>query len=102
MIVRLMGEGQYEVDDALAVRLNELDDEVGRAVEAGDQAAMSDALRRLADAVREAGTRLDDTDLSPSDAVVPPEDLTLDEAHELLEGEGLIPDLPVAGRNPAQ
>ena len=58
---------------------------------------MSDALRRLADAVREAGTRLDDSDISSSDAVVPPEDLTLDEAHELLEGEGLIPDLPVAG-----
>lgn len=97
MIVRLMGEGQYEVDDALAGRLNQIDDEVGRAVDAGDQAAMSDALRRLAAAVREAGTRLDDSDISSSDAVVPPEDLTLDEAHELLEGEGLIPDLPVAG-----
>ena len=97
MIVRLMGEGQYEVDDALAARLNEIDDEVGRAVEAGDQAAMSDALRRLAAAVRDAGTRLDDSDISASDAVVPPEDLTLDEAHELLEGEGLIPDLPVSG-----
>jgi len=97
VIVRLMGEGQYRVDDALAARLNELDDEVGAAFEAGDQAAMSDALRRLAAAVRESGTRLDETDLSPSDAVVPPEDLTLDEARELVEGEGLIPDLPVAG-----
>ena len=97
MIVRLMGEGQWRVDDDLAVRLNELDDEVGRALEAGDQAAMSDALRRLAEAVRSSGTKLDDTDLTPSDAVVPPEDLTLDEAHELLEGEGLIPDLPAAG-----
>ncbi len=34
-------------------RLNELDDEVGRALEAGDQAALSDALRRLADDRRE-------------------------------------------------
>ena len=97
MIVRLLGEGQDEIDAALAGWLNEIDDEVGRAVDAGDQAAMSDALRRLAAAVREAGTRLDDSDISSSDAVVPPEDLTLDEAHELLEGEGLIPDLPVAG-----
>jgi len=97
VIVRLMGEGQYQVDGSLSARLNELDDEVGAAFAAGDQAAMSDALRRLADAVREAGTRLDDTDLSTSDAVVPPEDLTLDEARELVEGEGLIPDLPVAG-----
>ena len=97
MIVRLMGEGQWRVDDGLSAQLNELDDEVGRALAAGDQTAMSDALRRLAEAVRTHGTRLDDTDLTPSDGVVPPEDLTLDEAHELLEGEGLIPDLPVGG-----
>jgi hypothetical protein len=97
VIVRLMGDGRYEVDDGLAGKLNELDDEVGHAVDAGDQAAMADALRRLAAAVRAAGTRLDDTDLGASDAVVPPEDLTLDEARELLEGEGLIPDLPAAG-----
>ena len=53
-----------EVDDELAVRLNELDDEVGRALAAGDQAAMSDALRRLADTVRAEGTRLDDTEIA--------------------------------------
>jgi len=29
----------------------------------------------------------------PSDLVVPPEDLTLAEAHELMHGEGLIPDI---------
>jgi hypothetical protein len=97
VIIRVMGEGQWRVDDAFAGRLNELDDEVGRALEAEDQAAMSDALRRLAEAVRSSGVRLEDTDLSTSDGVVPPEDLTLDEAHELLEGEGLIPDLPAAG-----
>ena len=97
MIVRLMGEGQWRVDDSLQAELNALDDEVGRALEAGDQAAMSAALRRLADAVRASGTKLADDDLAPSDAIVPPEDLSLDEAHELLEGEGLIPDLPIAG-----
>ena len=33
---------------------------------------------------------------TPSDAVIPPEDLSLEEARELLEGEGLIPDVPAA------
>jgi hypothetical protein len=37
---------------------------------------------------------LDDSDLSPSDGIVPPEDLTLEEAREFFSGEGLIPDLP--------
>ena len=40
------------------------------------------------------GEQLDDADLSPSDGIVPPDDLSLDEARELFEGEGLIPDLP--------
>jgi hypothetical protein len=91
-----MGEGQWRVDDAVAARLNELDDEVARAVDDGDEAALWRGLEALAETVRENGERLDDADLSPSDAIIPPEDLSLDEARELLEGEGLIPDLPAA------
>ena len=94
MIVRLMGEGQYRVDDSLLTRLNELDDEVARAVESSDERALWSGLQALADAVRESGEKLADDDLSPSDAIIPPEDLSLEEARELLSGEGLIPDLP--------
>ena len=94
MIVRLMGEGQYRVDDSLLTRLNELDDEVARAVESSDERALWSGLQALADAVRESGEKLADDDLSPSDTIIPPEDLSLEEARELLSGEGLIPDLP--------
>ena len=96
MIVRLMGEGQWRVDDDVAARLNELDNEVERAVADGDEAALWRGLQELAEVVRANGVKLDDADLSPSDAIIPPEDLSLDEARELLEGEGLIPDLPPA------
>jgi chromosome condensin MukBEF complex kleisin-like MukF subunit len=96
VIVRIMGEGQWRVDGDAAQRLNELDDAVGAAVAAGDEEAMRAKLRELADAVRAAGSKLPDDDLSTSDAIVPPEDLSLDEARQLLEGEGLIPDLPSA------
>ena len=96
MIVRLMGEGQYRVDDSLLDRLNELDSAVAQAVESSDERALWSGLQTLADAVREGGVKLDDDDLSPSDAIIPPEDLSLEEAQELLSGEGLIPDLPVA------
>jgi len=92
MIVRLMGEGQWRVDDGLAARLNELDEQVSRAVEAADEAALWHALQALADEVRNNGEKLPDEDLSPSDAIIPPEDLSLEEATELLAGEGLIPD----------
>ena len=96
MIVRLMGEGQFRVDDALIARLNELDDEVSRAVaEAATSARSGPGLQALADAVRDGGEKLADEDLRPSDAIIPPEDLSLEEARELLADEGLIPDLPV-------
>ena len=96
MIVRLLGEGQFRVDDALLARLNELDDDVEKAVEDGDERALWTGLQALADTVRENGVKLADEDLSPSDAVIPPEDLSLEEARDLLQGEGFIPDLPVA------
>jgi chromosome condensin MukBEF complex kleisin-like MukF subunit len=96
VIIRLMGEGQYEVDDEVAKGLNDLDEQAGQAIEAGNEEQLAQLLRRMADAVRTNGSRLADADLSPSQAVIPPDDLTLDEARRLFEenGEGLIPDLP--------
>jgi hypothetical protein len=94
VIVRLMGEAQFRVDDALAGELNELDNEAVRAVEAGDETTLGSVLERMAALVRERGERLDDSDLASSDLMVPPTDLSLDEARELFSGEGLIPDLP--------
>jgi len=96
VIVRVMGDGQFEIDDEVAKGLNELDEQAERALKAGDQERLSDLLRRMAEAVRTNGARLPDADLSASDAIIPPDDLTLDEARQLFEGEGLIPDLPVA------
>jgi hypothetical protein len=93
VIVRLLGEGQFRVDDALITRLNELDDEIAGAVEAGNEDALWAGLQALAETVRQNGSRLSDDELTPSDAVIPPEDLTLDEARELLSDDGFIPDV---------
>ncbi len=94
MIVRLMGEGQYRIDDALAERLNALDEEAAVALERNDEEALDNVLERMAEAVREGGERLPDEDLSPSDGIIPPTDLSLEEARALFSEDGLIPDLP--------
>jgi len=96
MIVRVLGEGQFEIDDEVAKGLNELDEQAERALQAEDQEQLAELLERMAEAVRTNGARLPDEDLSPSEGIVPPPDLTLEEAKELFEGEGLIPDLPAA------
>ena len=95
MIVRLMGEGQYRVDDALLEPLNELDDRAMAALEREDEAELDSYLDRMWSEVRLRGERLPDEDLRPSDVVIPPSDLTLAETRQLVSEEhGLIPELP--------
>ena len=94
MIVRLMGEGQFRVGDDQVAALNEIDNAAVAALEEGDEAGFRARLEELARAVREHGEPIPDDDLSSSDLIVPPLDLSLEEAHELFSGEGLIPDLP--------
>jgi hypothetical protein len=94
VIVRVMGDGQYDVDDEVAKGLNDLDNQAEQALQAGDEDQLRELLRRMAEQVRANGARLADEDLKPSEAIVPPDDLSLDEARQLFDGEGLIPDLP--------
>jgi len=89
-----MGEGQFEIDDEVAKGLNDLDEQAEQALQSGDQERLAELLERMGEAVRSNGARLPDEDLTPSEGIVPPPDLTLEEAKELFEGEGLIPDLP--------
>ena len=44
--------------------------------------------------VRERGTAVPEEEILASDVIIPPSDLTLEEARELFSGDGLIPDLP--------
>jgi hypothetical protein len=90
VIVRILGEGQYDVDDAALDRLNELDTAVEAAVEAGDEEALGTALTALHEAVR-SGAAHDPESLDESDLILPPAGATLDEVRELLGDDGLIP-----------
>ncbi len=93
MIVRVLGEGQYSVDDAHADLLNGLDSGLERAVEAGDEVGFQSALADILAQVRTVGERLPDDSLDPSDAVVPDESSSLEEVRAMLADstEGLIP-----------
>lgn len=97
MIVRLMGGGgQYRVDDSLLDRLNELDEQAVAALERNDEEELDAKLDAMSDLVQAEGEPLAENDLSASDVVIPPSDLTLEETRRLLSDDGLIPDLPVA------
>ena len=92
MIVRILGEGQYRLDDADFSALNAIDDRVQAAADASDAAGFAAALTELVDTVVRLGTPLDTDEFEGSDAIVPGHGTTLDDARELLSSEGLIPD----------
>ena len=91
MIVRIFGEGQYRLDDEHHHKLNELDDAVVAAVDAGDEDGFHAAFEELLAFVR-AGSHLGDEELEVSEFILPPADLTFVEAGEAFTGDGLIPD----------
>ena len=93
MIVRVMGVGQFRLDGDSVSRLNELDDRAQEALERDDESELDRYLDEMAALVRRDGERLADDDLSASDAIVPPTDMTLEETKQFFSDEGLIPDI---------
>jgi hypothetical protein len=96
VIVRVLGGGgQFEVSDHVVGRLNELDDRAMAALDQSDEEELDVLLAQMAELVESEGKRLADDDLSTSDLVIPPPDLSLEETRALFSEQGLIPDLPV-------
>jgi len=91
VIVRILGEGQFDLSDEAVSALNDLDAKVESAIEAGDDAAFHEALASLLDGVRTAGVPHDAESLDSSDLILPMPDATLAEVRDMLSGDGLIP-----------
>ena len=91
MIVRILGEGQFDVPDDRVAPLNELDQAVESAVEAGDTDTFREALGALLAGVRAAAVPHEAGTLDTSDLILPPADASLEEVRDLLSGDGLIP-----------
>lgn len=91
MIVRISTEGQYDISEDDAAGLNELDNEAVASCEASDEQAFRDVFGRLLDYVRTKGHPVSDDELVGSDIILPPPDVSLEEAKREFQGEGLIP-----------
>jgi PspAA-like protein len=92
MIVRISGEDQYRLDDGESGHLNELENAVVAVVEGGREDGFADAFAALLDYVRANGRPVGDEELESSDVILPPADLSFEEAGKDFTGEGLIPD----------
>jgi len=91
MIVRILGEGQFRVDDSATDELNALDAALEKAVNDGDEQSLRPALAALLDRIRSLGSPLAEDALEPSDLILPYADAGLEDVREMLTDEGLIP-----------
>ena len=92
MIVRLMGEGQYELDIKYMDEVNKIDNNIVKIVQKEDEKAFKNEFKKLSDYVRKNGKKISDNIIKPSEIIIPPFDLTLDEAKMIFAGDGLFPD----------
>lgn len=92
MIIRIMGEGQYRAPDAIIEDLNAIDNRIVELVEKGDREGFRNELLRMISLVRERCEPLGASEIVKSDLILPPSDLTFEEARGIFRGQGLIED----------
>jgi len=93
MIVRILGEGQFVLEDANLERLNELDADVEDAAHAGDSDRLGRALAALLDEVRSQGRPLDADVLVDSDLILPDAEATVEQIREWMGEDATYPGL---------
>ncbi|AKB54761.1 MULTISPECIES: PspA-associated protein PspAA [Methanosarcina] len=92
MIIRIMGEGQYRAPEALCDELNQIDNRIVVLVEEGKVEEFRSELARLISKIKEKGEPIEAEELLKSDIIVPPEDLSLEEAKDVFKGAGIFED----------
>jgi PspA-Associated protein len=91
VIVRISTEGQYELTESDAEVLNELDNQAVAACEAGDEERFNQSFKELIEFIRNNGQPVSEDRLDSSDVIIPPPDVSFQEAQAEFSGEGLIP-----------
>lgn len=90
MVVRVLHEGQYEVDAGDLDQLNALDQQAFDAVAEGDEPGYRNLFNQILEIIRGKGRPLGIDDLRPSELVLPSPDSTMEEVRSLFTQAGLI------------
>lgn len=90
MIIRIIGEGQFDVSGSLFDDLNAIDNKIVDVVQKGDEAGFKIHHAQLIALILAQGKKLPDEELVASSVMVPPADLTLEEARQIFCGDGIF------------
>jgi hypothetical protein len=90
MIIRIMGQGQYEVKSILFDDLNAIDNKIVEYVHKGEETEYKKSLTELIGLIVRQGKKVPDSEIVESSIIVPPADMTLEEARQVFTGEGIF------------
>ncbi len=96
-IVRIIGLGQFAIDNQDLKTINEIDNQIVKLLEnqRNNESIIVEfkkQLEILVKDVQEKGIAIASKEILPSDIVLPNKDITLDEARIIFKGEGAIKD----------
>ncbi|AAM32219.1 PspA-associated protein PspAA [Methanosarcina mazei] len=92
MIIRIVGEGQYRAPEALCDELNQIDNRIVTLVTEGKKEEFRAELAKLISEIKVKGEAIGAEEILESDIIVPPEDLSLEEAKDIFKGSGIFED----------
>jgi membrane-associated HD superfamily phosphohydrolase len=92
-IVRIMGHGQFTVDNKTLRELSRVDSSIVQLVSSDrpDDTEFKKRLSQLTKIVEMTGKPLSPNEIIQSDIILPSVDLSIDEAKKLFKGEGVVP-----------
>jgi hypothetical protein len=90
VIIRVLHEGQYEVEGQALQALDDLDEQIFEAVADGDRARYEQLFTQVLATVRKDGKPLAVDDLRGSQLVLPAPDSTFEEVRSLFEQQGIV------------
>jgi hypothetical protein len=99
MIIRIAGQGQFNVNSDILDKINEIDNSIVTLIENNSlgsndpklvQKELESKLTEMKNLVTSRGQSLDDKEIVESNIIVPDSDLSLEEASKIFKGEGII------------
>lgn len=90
MIIRILGEGQFRLDDSLVQKINKIDNQIVDHVSKGKKTEYVQDLANLISTIKQLAEPVDPVEILPSDIIIPPSDLSFEEARKVFCDEGLI------------
>ena len=95
-IVRIMGQGQFKINEDIVKRINEIDDTIVQILQnesKSDDQKYRAKITEIVETITSEGQKLEDKELVESDIIVPDTDISIDEAKKVFQGQGVIPEI---------